>query len=68
MDMKKVIQYINTNRGNGRKERLDRLFRLLDRVGNPHKNLKYIHITGTNGKGSTSALFYSVLREANLNV
>lgn len=68
MDMEKVIQYINTNRGNGRKESLDRLFRLLDRVGNPHKNLKYIHITGTNGKGSTSALFYSVLREANLDV
>lgn len=68
MDMEKVIQYVNTNRGNGRKESLSRLFRLLDRVGNPHKNLNYIHITGTNGKGSTSALFYSVLREANLDV
>ena len=68
MDMEKVIQYINTNRGNGQKETLNRLFKLLDRVGNPHKNLNYIHITGTNGKGSTSALFYSVLKEANLNV
>lgn len=68
MDMEKVIQYINTNRGNGQKESLNRLFKLLDRVGNPHKNLNYIHITGTNGKGSTSALFYSVLKEANLNV
>ncbi len=68
MDMDKVIQYINTNRGNGQKESLNRLFKLLDRVGNPHKNLNYIHITGTNGKGSTSALFYSVLKEANLTV
>lgn len=68
MDMNKVIQYINTNRGNGQKESLTRLFKLLDRVGNPHKNLNYIHITGTNGKGSTSALFYSVLKEANLRV
>lgn len=68
MNMDKVIQYINTNRGNGQKESLDRLFKLLDRLGNPHKNLKYIHITGTNGKGSTSALFYSVLKEAGLDV
>lgn len=68
MNMDKVIQYINTNRGNGQKESLDRLFKLLDRLGNPHKNLKYIHITGTNGKGSTSALFYSVFKEAGLDV
>lgn len=68
MDMDKVISYVNTNRGNGRKESLERLNTLLNRVGNPQKNLPYIHITGTNGKGSTSALFYSVLREADLNV
>lgn len=68
MDMEKVISYVNTNRGNGRKKSLTRLFKLLDRVGNPHKNLNYIHITGTNGKGSTSALFHAVLREANLDV
>lgn len=68
MNMDKVIQYINTNRGNGQKESLDRLFKLLDRLGNPHKKLNYIHITGTNGKGSTSALFYSVFKEAGLDV
>lgn len=68
MDMEKVITYINTNRGNGRKESLTRLLKLLDRMGNPHKNLNYIHITGTNGKGSTTALFYAALREANLTV
>lgn len=68
MDMEKVINYVNTNRGNGRKESLDRLFKLLDRLGNPHKNLQVIHITGTNGKGSTSAFFAAALREANLTV
>lgn len=68
MTMEKVISYINTNRGNGQKSSLDRLFNLLERLGNPHRNLKYIHITGTNGKGSTTALFSSVLQEANLNV
>ena len=68
MTMEKVISYVNTNRGNGQKSSLDRLFTLLDRLGNPHKHLKYVHITGTNGKGSTSAMFSSVLQEANLTV
>src|SRR5690625_268736 len=68
MSMEKVIRYVNTNRGDGRKESLERLYLLLERLGNPHKNLSYIHVTGTNGKGSTSALFQSVLREAGLKV
>ena len=33
-------------------------------MGNPHKNLKYIHVAGTNGKGSVSAMLSSVLIEA----
>jgi folylpolyglutamate synthase/dihydrofolate synthase len=41
---------------------LDRTFDLLDRIGNPHKALKFIHIAGTNGKGSTAAMLASVLR------
>ena len=68
MSMKKVIAYVNTNRGNGQKESLDRLLTLLEKLGNPHKNLKYIHITGTNGKGSTASMFQSVFRELNLSV
>lgn len=68
MDMEKVHSYINANRGNGQKESLDRLRTLLERVGNPQNGLKCIHITGTNGKGSTASMFQSVLREANLNV
>ena len=66
--MEKVIGYVNTNRGNGQKKSLDRLFLLLERLGNPHKDLSFIHITGTNGKGSTASLFNSVLLEAGLNV
>lgn len=68
MNMEKVISYVNTNRGNGRKENLDRLYSLLEKLGNPQKNLSYIHITGTNGKGSTVSLFYSVLKEAGFDV
>ena len=36
---------------------LDRVFRLLDALGNPHRDLPpVIHIAGTNGKGSTQAM------------
>jgi dihydrofolate synthase/folylpolyglutamate synthase len=38
--------------------------RLLSGLGDPHKDLKIIHIAGTNGKGSTSAMLESVLIEA----
>ena len=68
MSMEKVISYVNTNRGNGQKESLERLYLLLERLGDPQKNLSFIHITGTNGKGSTASLFHAVLREAGLNV
>ena len=68
MSMEKVISYVNTNRGDGQKSSLDRLLTLLNRLGNPHQHLNYIHITGTNGKGSTTAMFASVLQEAQLSV
>ena len=66
--MEKVISYVNTNRGNGQKESLERLYQLLERLNNPQKDLSFIHITGTNGKGSTASFFQSILREAGLNV
>ena len=37
---------------------------LLAKLGDPHKGVKYVHIAGTNGKGTTSAFIASVLREA----
>jgi dihydrofolate synthase/folylpolyglutamate synthase len=36
----------------------------LARLGNPEKNLKFIHIAGTNGKGSTAAMLANILKEA----
>ena len=66
--MEKVISYVNTNRGNGRKENLKRMYELLERLDNPQDDLSYVHITGTNGKGSTAALLQAVLKEAGLDV
>lgn len=45
----------------GSRPGLDRVLQLLDRMGNPQDKLKYIHIAGTNGKGSTCAMLSSML-------
>jgi dihydrofolate synthase/folylpolyglutamate synthase len=41
---------------------------LLEAVGNPHLDLKCIHVAGTNGKGSVSHMIASVLQEHGYNV
>ncbi len=41
---------------------------LCEIIGNPHKDLKTVHIAGTNGKGSTSHLIASTLQEAGYKV
>ena len=43
---------------------LERMRLLLRYLGDPQKKLKFIHIAGTNGKGSAAAMLDSVLREA----
>ena len=49
--------------------KLDRMFRILDDLGNPHHSLPpTIHIAGTNGKGSTIAFLRSMLENSDLLV
>ncbi len=43
---------------------LDRITALLEALGNPHRACRWIHIAGTNGKGSTSAMIEAGLRAA----
>ena len=43
---------------------LDNMKELLDRLGNPQKDLKFIHISGTNGKGSVLAYLSTILSDA----
>ncbi|MFH1612168.1 MAG: Mur ligase family protein, partial [bacterium] len=50
------------------KKKLDNITYLLNYLNNPHKNLKFIHIAGTNGKGSTSVFIYQILQQANFKV
>jgi dihydrofolate synthase/folylpolyglutamate synthase len=43
---------------------LARVGALCDMLGNPERELKFIHIAGTNGKGSTSACMANILEDA----
>jgi len=47
---------------------LDYISEAMRRLGNPHKNLRVIQITGTNGKGSTAAMIAEVLKRAGKKV
>lgn len=51
-----------------KKPTLQRMRLLLSRLGNPQKNLRYVHVTGTNGKGSTVAMLRSLLMAHGLSV
>src|SRR5690625_520853 len=52
-DMQLVKVFITARSNYGIKPVLFRMYKLLDYLNDPHKKLKAIHITGTNGKGST---------------
>ncbi|MFC4099974.1 bifunctional folylpolyglutamate synthase/dihydrofolate synthase [Paenibacillus xanthanilyticus] len=47
---------------------LERIERLMDAFGNPHRRLKFIHVAGTNGKGSVCSYLTSVLRQSGYDV
>ena len=42
---------------------LERMKELMDRLGNPQDGMKFIHVAGTNGKGSVSRYIYEILKE-----
>ena len=48
--------------------KLDRVRKLLTLIGNPQDKIKFIHIAGTKGKGSTCAFTVSILRSAGYKV
>lgn len=64
MNPKESIAYLCNKDSLQCKPGLSRIRTLLSMLGNPHKSMKYVHIAGTNGKGSTSAMTASILREA----
>ena len=45
----------------GEKDRVKLLAKILEKMDNPSKNVKVIHVSGTNGKGSTCYMINSIL-------
>lgn len=54
--------------GKAFKPGLDNIVKVCDHLGNPQRDLKIIHVAGTNGKGSTCSMMASVLTEAGYKV
>ena len=64
MNLDQTLDYIHGLYRKGVKPGLHREQQLLKMLGDPHKKLKFIHIAGTNGKGSTASMSASILRQA----
>lgn len=68
MNYSKALEYIRSVERFGSKLGLDSTRRLLELLGNPHKGLKYVHIAGTNGKGSVVSYIGNMLMETGCKV
>ncbi len=64
MTCNEAIDYIYSFRKMQKSSSHERIENLLSLFGNPHKKLKFIHVAGTNGKGSFSGAMSSVLTHA----
>ena len=64
MTYEQAVEKIHSLLTFGSRPGLDRMRIFLERLGNPQDKLKYIHIAGTNGKGSVCAVLSAVLAEA----
>ncbi|MCX6648169.1 MAG: bifunctional folylpolyglutamate synthase/dihydrofolate synthase [Candidatus Bathyarchaeota archaeon] len=65
---KDAVDWLFQVRRFGPERTLDPIRRLAGMLGDPQNSFKAIHITGTNGKGSTSAMIASILRAAGYSV
>lgn len=68
MKYRDTIDYLYSLQKHGIKLGLENTLTLLSILGNPQDSFKSIHVAGTNGKGSTSAMIASVLRAAGFKV
>lgn len=61
MPLTEVLEKLYARRRFGIRPGVDRVAKLLERLGNPEKQFRTVHVVGTNGKGSTSAFLSSIL-------
>lgn len=64
MTYEEALDYIHAVSWRGSRPGLERIRELLAALGDPQKDLRFVHVAGTNGKGSVSAMTASVLEAA----
>ncbi|MBR5119431.1 MAG: bifunctional folylpolyglutamate synthase/dihydrofolate synthase, partial [Clostridia bacterium] len=64
MNYEQALQYIHSVNWTFCKPGLERITALCKALGDPQNKLRFIHVAGTNGKGSTSSMLASVLQSA----
>ena len=64
MNYEQALEYIHSVNWTFCKPGLERIITLCEALGNPQKDLKFIHVAGTNGKGSFCAMTASILKAA----
>jgi dihydrofolate synthase/folylpolyglutamate synthase len=68
MNYEQAREYIVNTGKIGMNMGTSRTKRILELIGNPHEKLKCIHITGTNGKGSITAMITKILMESGYKI
>lgn len=68
LSYEKAVKYLYSLQKFGIKFGLSKTANLLDAFGNPHEGQNYVHIAGTNGKGSVAAFLASMLEHAGFRV
>lgn len=68
LSYEECMRYIHETAKFGSNYGLSRTNKLLELLGNPQKQIKTIHVAGTNGKGSTTAMISSVLKQAGYKI
>jgi len=68
MDYNKTLEHLYSLESSKIKLGLENIQSLLNKIGNPEKQLKCIHVAGTNGKGSVCAMLFYILKEAGYKV
>lgn len=66
MNYNQALEYIHSLLRFGSKPGLERITKLLNILGNPQDKLNFLHVAGTNGKGSTSVFLSSILQESGM--
>ena len=62
MTYKEAVNYLNETAGFAKKNKLEHIKYLMECLGNPQREIRFVHVAGTNGKGSVFAFLDAFLQ------